>query len=124
MIVAVREIDGLERGRTHGVRGDDRIRFAATQRRHQFGPAPYLNVAGRGQLEADSAGQVDVEAGEDVVLVEVVEGRIVAVREEADSDALLQRLTILRLGPLIRLGDLRVGVPWHGAQQQQRSNKK
>ncbi len=60
--------------------------------------APHLDVAGGGQLQADGAGDVDVEAGEDIVLVEVVEGRIVAVGEEADGDAPRQRLALALLG--------------------------
>ena len=50
-------------------------------------PGAHLDVAGRAQLQAHGAGDVDVEAGEDVVLVEVVEGREVAVGQEADGDA-------------------------------------
>ena len=94
VVVAVGEIDGLERVGAHRVRGDDGVGLAAPERRQQFRPGPHLDVAGRRQLQADGAGDIDVEAGEDIVLVVVVEGRVVAVGEEADGDAPRQRLRL------------------------------
>ena len=73
VIVAVGEIDGLERVGAHGVRGDHGVGLAAPQRRQQLRPGAHLDVAGGRKLEADGAGDVDVEAGEDIVLVVVVE---------------------------------------------------
>ena len=69
------------------------------------GHGAHLDVAGRRELEADGARDVDVEAGEDIVLVVVVEGRVVAVGEEADGDAARQRLRLARVLGRRRAGD-------------------
>ena len=78
------------------MRGDDGIRLVSPQRRHQLIPAAHLDVTCGGQLQAYGARHVHVEAGENVVLVEIVERRIVAVGQEADRDPLLQRLAVVR----------------------------
>ena len=98
MIVAVAEIDGFERVGAHGVRGDDGVGLAAPQRLQQLRPGPHLDIAGGRKLQADRAGDVDVEPREDVVLVVVVERRIVAVGEETDGDTSRQRLRLGLLG--------------------------
>ena len=90
------------------------------------GHGAHLDVAGGGQLQADGARHVDVEAGEDIVLVEVVEGRIVAVGEEADGDAPRQRLASLGLGAAgvrLRLLLLREARRRRGRAQQRGQQK-
>ncbi len=98
VVVAIREIDGLEQARAHRVRGNDGVRLAPPQGRDQLRPGPHLDVARRRQLQAEGARHVDVEARQNIVLVEVVEGRIVAVGEEADGHAARQRLALALLG--------------------------
>ena len=86
-VVAVREVGDLEGVGRHAVGGDDGFGLAFCQGRQQGRPRPHLDIAGGVELEADGARHVDIEAGQHVVFVEVVERRKVAVGEKADGDA-------------------------------------
>lgn len=66
---------------------DDGFGLALCQSREQGRPRSHLDIAGCVELEANGAGHVDVESGQHVVFVEVVERRKIAVGEKADGHA-------------------------------------
>ena len=67
--------------------GDDGVGLAPPQSQEQLAPRSHLDVAGRAELEADGARQIDVEADERPILVVEVERGKVAFGEKAHDDA-------------------------------------
>ncbi len=64
--------------------GNDGVRLPAHQGGEQLRPLPHLDIAGRVQVQAHRTRDVDIEPGEDIVLVEIVEGREVALGEKTN----------------------------------------
>ena len=77
----------VERRGGHLVRRDDGIGFAALQIGKKLFPRPRLDIAGRVEFQAYGAREIDVETDKHAVLVVEIEGREIAVGQEADDDA-------------------------------------
>ena len=77
--VAIGKVDQFQGLSIDHVSGDGGIGLAAGDRHQKFLPWPHLDVTGNVELEADGAGQIDVEAGQHALVVEIVERRILAL---------------------------------------------
>ena len=92
--------------------GDHRIGLPPAQRQQKLAPGAHLDIARRVQLHADRARQIDIEPDQRAVLVVEIEGRVIALGEEAYDDAprrlarLLARGWDVLSGTLLRDGAL------------------
>ena len=88
--VTVREVDLGQRARRDRMRGDGGISLSAAQGKEQLVPGPHLDVARGGELQADRACEIDVEAAQHAILVVEVEWREIGLRHEAHQEAARQ----------------------------------
>src|SRR5690606_24040756 len=85
--VAIRVVVILEQRRRDPLSGDHGIGLSAAQCRQKLVPRPRPYIALRAEFQADGAGEIDIEAREHPILVEVVERWKFAVGQEADGEA-------------------------------------
>ena len=82
-VVAAREVGLGERVGVDADRGDGGVGLAVVEVLEQILPVNRPDLALDRERLADGAGEIDVEPGQHALLVEIMEGRIVAVGDEA-----------------------------------------
>ena len=68
-------------------RRDDDIAFIARERRQQIGKGQHLDLAADAQFRAHRIGEFDIEAGQSVGFVAIMEGREAVVDQDANRAA-------------------------------------